>query len=335
MLSPSTITKVLHELTSGEIRSRAGLDNTDVIKGFYNFENMRSLVDTLRKFAPTSQYSDEDFDDLLALIDSVEIFHKVEFERHLGLENGNHACQCLHCGFCCSEKDPIVCPKDKTHDSPCEQCQQSFDLIRQLHLLHSSAKDKIDSAGDPSLEDDHLTWKQDICQCHSYLMDYRAHIAHKKSEAQFDSEDYFNLKPHQAVVIIDFKMKVLASRYREAQQDWFSKRGSSILGAEIHLFSDDKEKKKVLYHFFISDDSFQDTYAVLCAKHFLYTEVLPKHGVTEVKFRSDGACCFSSKEAKAAMKLWDDMCTDALGCYESAYKVSVAGCGKTALDGEF
>ena len=46
--------------------------------------------------------------------------------------------------------------------------------------------------------------------------------------------------------------------------------------------------------FFVSDDTTQDTEAVLCAKHYLYMEVLPSYGVKRVKFRSDGAMCFSS-----------------------------------------
>jgi len=59
-----------------------------------------------------------------------------------------------------------------------------------------------------------------------------------------------------------------------------------------------------------------------------------------VKFRCDGAGCFSSNEAKASMKLWGDLCEAAEECgrkfsYETVYKVMVAGCGKTALDGEW
>ena len=37
LLSPSTLTKLLLELTSGEIKSRAGLDNTDV-KGMFTLD---------------------------------------------------------------------------------------------------------------------------------------------------------------------------------------------------------------------------------------------------------------------------------------------------------
>ena len=46
-MSPSTITKLLLELTSGEIKSRAGLDNNDVNKGHANFEHMSQMIDML------------------------------------------------------------------------------------------------------------------------------------------------------------------------------------------------------------------------------------------------------------------------------------------------
>ena len=90
-----------------------------------------------------------------------------------------------------------------------------------------------------------------------------------------------------------------------------------------------------MYHFFISDDTTQDAQAVLCAKHYLYTHVLPKYGIKKVKFRCDGAGCFSAMEAKAAMTIWGDLAEEMSACYEIAYKVMVAGCGKTALDGMF
>ena len=113
--------------------------------------------------------------------------------------------------------------------------------------------------------------------------------------------------------------------------EWFSKRGSTLLGFEVHLKSGD-ETREVMYHFFLSDDTTQDAEAVLCAKHFLYTEVFPLYGKKKVRFRSDGAGCFSSKEAKSAMILFGEIAKVSNASFESSYKVSVAGCGKTALD---
>ena len=82
----------------------------------------------------------------------------------------------------------------------------------------------------------------------------------------------------------------------------------------------------------MTDDTTQDTEAVLCAKHFLYNVVIPKYGKKKVHFRSDGALCYSSKEAKSAMVLFSEIARNTSAAYEVSYKVSVAGCGKTALD---
>lgn len=331
LLSPSTLTKLLLELTSGEIKSRAGLDNIDVIKGHDNFERMRVLTSTLCSIIGPD--ADSRCNELIKRIDDVETFHKVDFERHL--EKGNHRCACLQCAFYC-DTDPIECPSKCEHGPPCKKCQDAFEVIAELYEVHALAEsgnqDREIYDKNPALEDDMFTWKADISTAFTYLEDYRAHIAHKHSEAEFDRTFYSNLGDVEVVLICDWKMKVLASKYREAQQDWFSKRGSSILGFEIHFKSNDEETKQVLYHFFISDDSFQDTDAVLCAKHFLYSVILPKYGITKVHYRSDGAGCFSSKEAKAAMKVWDDLAREHGGSYEVSYKVTVAGCGKTALD---
>ena len=80
LLSPSTIYRLLKDLTSGAIRSRAGLDNIDVKKGSENFEKMRMLVtdlsDRLSGEGKTRR------DQLVAKIDEVEEFHKVDFGRH-------------------------------------------------------------------------------------------------------------------------------------------------------------------------------------------------------------------------------------------------------------
>ena len=324
---------MINELTSGAIKSRAGLDNTDVQKGHDNFEQMRSLVNAFANLAGEMVLDKKIA--LLQKIDEVQAFHKVDFERHLDCNHEcKHACMCLHCGFFDEEKDPIKCTQAHK-DFPCGQCQESIELIMNIHDFHRLVEDILKSQSyrsAPELEDDLLTWKDDIHRCCEYLLHYRAHIVHKHSEAKFDKDFYFDLKEGEAVVIIDYKMKILSSKHREAQKDWFSKRGTSVLGAEIHIKT--KEGIKVIYHLFISDDTHQDAEAVLCAKHFLYQVVLPTYNVKEIKFRSDGAGCFSSMEAKAAMKMWDDLARENGGCYETAYKVMVAGCGKTALDGE-
>ena len=78
-------------------------------------------------------------------------------------------------------------------------------------------------------------------------------------------------------------MKILASAFCEAQIDWFSKRGFSCLGGLI-IFgsSSESDTNKILYHFFLFDDTTQDTDAVNTANNFLYKDILPRHGMKKV-----------------------------------------------------
>ena len=209
-------------------------------------------------------------------------------------------------------------------------------LLADMHDCYEQAENvaKAQYTEEPSLQDDMDAFREDLKVYYNNLMDYRAHLVHKVSEAAHDEEFYnpSRLTATEVVVICDWKMKILSSKYRESQQEWFSKQGTSLLSFEIHFMFQDNSKQ-VLYHFFLTDDTLQDTESVLCAKHFLYTKVLPQYDVQKVHFRSDGAGCFSSKEAKASMVLFGDIAKKIPGAaYEVSYKVSVAGCGKTALD---
>ena len=51
------------------------------------------------------------------------------------------------------------------------------------------------------------------------MIDYRAHLVHKYLEANFDRKFYDSFDIIEIVVISDWKMKILASKYREAQED--------------------------------------------------------------------------------------------------------------------
>ena len=326
----------MKELTSGRIMSRAGLDNIDVEKGMENFSSMRQIIETLAPFARDDLVKES----ILLKINICEIFHKVHFERHLLQDENRHVCMCLHCGFYDEKNDPIKCNGNHVN-IPCQDCQDSFSIFKDMLVFHENAKNFIETSNicnrNPEIYDDMLQWENEIEVCRINLIDYRAHLCQKVSEQEFDQKDYLNIDKDQALVVADYKMKVLPSSYREKQIDWFSKRGISVLGVEVHVLMNGKQE--VFYHFFISDDANQDAEAVLCAKHFLYAEILPRYNVKSVKFRCDGAGCFSSNDAKAAMKLWDDLAQAAakkeeVFCYESAYKVMVAGCGKTALDGK-
>lgn len=105
-----------------------------------------------------------------------------------------------------------------------------------------------------------------------------------------------------------------------------AKRGFSCLGVLV-IFgsSSEKDSNEILYHFFISDDTTQDTDAVNTAKHFLYKEVLPKYGMKKVHFRCDGAGAFNCAKSKGNMARWYLLTNQAI--VETSFKVMVSGGG--------
>ena len=82
-LSASSIARLLKQITSGQIKSLAGLDDTDTKCGRENFNKMRAMIDTL---VGVVRFDRDGYkkDDSISKIDKIEMFHKVNFARHLG-----------------------------------------------------------------------------------------------------------------------------------------------------------------------------------------------------------------------------------------------------------
>lgn len=144
-------------------------------------------------------------------------------------------------------------------------------MFRSIFDLHSRTYKKLEDNGqfneNIALRDDLDTLRVDIANCLRNTLDYRAHIAQAEDEGAFDALHYIDLDENEALCIIDYKMKILSSFFREKQSDWFSKRGFSLLGALIIIGSKKEDtQNKVLYHSFISDDTTQNAQSVNCAK---------------------------------------------------------------------
>lgn len=83
-LSPSSIERVLSQLTSGDLKSLRGLDNIDVEKGYENFERLKAIVSSL---LDTGNFGHGDCPEASKIFEDIEEsqeFHKIDFPRHLG-----------------------------------------------------------------------------------------------------------------------------------------------------------------------------------------------------------------------------------------------------------
>ena len=327
MLSPSLVEKIVNELTAGEMKSLAGLDNTYVECGRENFENMLAWIDTLQSFNEVggTQISNTEFSSLACRIKEAETFHQAGFAQHLG--QGDYSCACFECGFSakCSKHDNNI------HKGPCGDCYESFRIFDDMHELHSRVRHALSEKDffvkSPAVEDDMNVMLDDLKEFVRLLLKYREHVAQREDEAIFDSQFFSSLKEGEVVVVLDYKMKILSSFFREKQEDWFAKRGFSCLGALLYFgSSSDKDANEVEYHFFLSSDTTQDCDAVNIVKDIIYNIILPKYGIKAVHFRADGAKNFVGNKVKAIISHWG---------IEKSFKTTVPGCGKTSLDGMF
>ena len=123
LLSPSTINKIILQLTSGEIQAKAGLDGTYIAKGYENFQNMKSFVTTLAGIIQGEE-AEKTKKALIDRIKWLEEYHTVDFIYHLG--KGTSKCTCVKCGFYDEKVDPIKCDCD--HTPPCGDCQKAFNV---------------------------------------------------------------------------------------------------------------------------------------------------------------------------------------------------------------
>lgn len=179
---------------------------------------------------------------------------------------------------------------------------------------------------------------EDIRMCTQNLLTYRSHLARHKAEDKYGRNEIDNLEYDEAVIISDYKMKILPVAFRENQKKWFGKKGTTMIGFMIICFPPNTEEsggtsnagKEVYFVMMLTDDSLQDDHAVVCAKSILYNECLPNH-VKFTKFCSDGAGNFKSKVHRALQPFWKHWC----GIDELTLRVTPAGDGKTDLDGMF
>ena len=322
ILSFSSMCNIMGSLTNGKIKNLAGLDNVDVNTGHDNFLEMKEIVRELTCIGgldPT-QYNFEE------TIDNVQQFHKTKFLDHVHVES-NHSCTCVFCGFADEPDDIIPCPNHRNHLPPCRECKQGFELMRDLYdVLEKVQSDETLKLSEMQL-DDLLAIEARLDQCKRNLEEYRAHIFQKIWEDLEEKHFYDKLKPGEVAFVIDWKMKILAQYHRESMEAFFGKRGFSLLGVMI-VFGSESKDKDVEYHFYLTEDTTQDANNVLAVKQDLYNK-LSSRGINKIHFRSDGAKCFSQTLMKTMLPLWKFYAN----VEELSYYISVAGCGKSPLDG--
>ena len=205
--------------------------------------------------------------------------------------------------------DDIVCPNKDLHGPSYTQYIERFSIFNEL-------KDAIKQK-EMAMTEENSTTKQknelhqlryEVETCIHNLCEYCGHLARQTAEEEKAIQELEDLLDNEALVICDYKMKILACYFRENQKKFFGKRGTTTFGSMIVTNPEDVELKTkgvkdVSFVMLVTNDSLQDDWAVVCAKCYIYKECLPKH-IKKVIFVADGAGCFKSKLHCAIQGLW-------------------------------
>ena len=162
---------------------------------------------------------------------------------------------------------------------------------------------------------------------------YRGHLARKHAESEFDAREMADLADGEAIVVCDWKMKILSSFHRENSKRWYGKSGTSCLGFMVITNSETPGQKNAMFFFPFTDDGCQDNWSVATGKMIMYAELMPVYfpEVYTSRYRSDGAGCFSSNLSRALQVMWGVW----TAVTEKSCRMSISGGGKSQLDGRF
>lgn len=334
-LSGSTIRKILDSLTNGHLTSLAGLDDEDTIKGGDNIKRCLEIADIL---STDLNLPKNEANDIKNRIEQVLIYHKTDFPEHIS-RHGKKVCQCISCGLHAPDEHvPCQFREDdaQDHEGPCADCEASFQVFSDL--LELSRRTQAPPNLSPVQQEKYYELEIEIQQCRTNFFQWRAHIVRKVVESEYANNQMKSLGIDEAIVVSDFKMKILPRYFRENQKKFFAKRGTACLGFMV-LSNQEKKEGLVDAHYFLffSNDTTQDTTFVLSAKAYVYDVFIRSHfqdvELVKVHFESDGAGAFNSNLAKACQPEWYEWTNGKIE--EVQIRVSVNGDGKTSLDGIF
>ena len=114
---------------------------------------------------------------------------------------------------------------DHLHNESCEQC---YDLQEVLCTIEDECSSALSSAEDQA--DMQLTIKQ----ARDDIISWKAHQLRSVHQAEAKHSVLAKLDSRSVLLVQDWAMKYMPRKYREAQSDWFAKRGESQ--TPVHVF---------------------------------------------------------------------------------------------------
>lgn len=321
----------------------AALDNILVKDGIDNFKAMRAFAAFLLPV------NNPKYAAIVEQIDSVEVYMRTEFPQHFS-ETSTTAFHSYEHVFGAAP-NPVPPMKPST---ACPKCDQLPLLIHNFRLLVNSLTEAELVSKAPECRrtlNEYITEKLE-----NSLYEYAAHIYRSTVDKNRIDKILASLRGDEVLVIVDWKMKVQPTVYRESMVEYFGKRGFPLCGilfvrkrtrAELAAEKEDRESKNLTlnedvyflrqFHtrFFdgLCDDTKEDSWAAISQLQSAFMQYKASHGqhITQAQVMSDGAGCFDCINTLVFAPFIGRWTRISI----TNWFISEAGCGKTPLDGHF
>ena len=183
------------------------------------------------------------------------------------------------------------------HNESCEQCYELQEVLRTIEDECSSA---LSSA------EDQADMQHTIKQARDDIISWNVHQLRSVHQAEAKHSVLAKLDSRSVMLVQDWAMKYMPRKYREAQSDWFAKRGLSWhISVTVRRWEDSEHfESQTLVHIFQSCAQDSVTVASIMLLECLTIPKIP--GLEMAYYKQDNGGCYHSGNSIISAKLARD-----------------------------
>ena len=315
-LSRRTMFRILEVCEASQRTSLRGLDNI-AADGALGFNTLECIVKKLEEAGAEKDWVTETMNRL----QSAKLYLRVTYPAHCSVKSSLCKDHCVNFALSDPKEDCFQTKCDHDHIMKCSQCedlkQVLIDVEDMIYMVFSSTQ----------MQEQMEDMLHDLKQSSKDILSWKAHILRSIHQDMAKEDILDKLDESTALIVMDWAMKYLPTRYREKQSQWFGKRGLSWHVSSVISKEASKLRTQSFVHLF--NNCNQDWFSVTSIlEHLINTVREDKPNISSVYLRSDEGGCYHSNMLIAA-------CQDVsrlTGVKILAYHFSEPGHGKDICD---
>ena len=283
-----TLWNIINNCPASQRKSLSGLDNI-ASEGSDAFDKLIHVCKAIEG---------ENMDDIVNQLTIGKRYLKGNYKAHCSMDSCQQiADHCRQYALSAPSQPMFQSKCTLLHDTHCNDCEK----LRNATL---SIEEYVKSANIP--EKEKADYLYDVKNGIESIFSWKGHILATIHQDKRKQEIMQELDNVTAFIIVDFAMKFLARRYREAMSNWFGKAGNGMHVTCVILRDDQNQLKKRTYISFTGKAN-QDAACVMA----IYTSVLTQiksdfPHITTLIEKSDNAGCYHNEDLISWKAYWPE-----------------------------